>query len=253
MKEFVNQIAEHSVLCIGFLIAMFCVILFIVILTKLIEQERKDQDQAGEEDNLYQLLSDNSFQVYIVVRKKDMFPVFISDNIEQILGLEKQDVKVDLSALEWIIEEEEKDRFKKLWNSRNKEESFVVDLTCNHFKTGERQYMLFHVEENRDKEYAMILLQDINKQKKAEFDLRKQLNQAEQDNKAKTEFLSKMSHEIRTPMNGILGMLELARMDMDHKEKVTEYLDKADNLSKYLLGLINDILDLTRIKSGIFR
>lgn len=167
--------------------------------------------------------------------------------------MEKQDVKVDLSALEWIIEEEEKDRFKKLWNSRNKEESFVVDLTCNHFKTGERQYMLFHVEENRDKEYAMILLQNINKQKKAEFDLRKQLNQAEQDNKAKTEFLSKMSREIRTPMNGILGMLELARMDMDHKEKVTEYLDKADNLSKYLLGLINDILDLTRIKSGIFR
>ena len=72
----------------------------------------------------------------------------------------------------------------------------------------------------------------------------------EEENEAKTEFLSEMSHEIRTPMNGILGLLELAKMEIADQGTVLAYLEKTQNLSRFLLHLINDVLDLTRIENG---
>jgi signal transduction histidine kinase/ActR/RegA family two-component response regulator len=72
---------------------------------------------------------------------------------------------------------------------------------------------------------------------------------ADSANRAKTDFLSRMSHDIRTPMNGIIGMTHLARQQKD-PEKVREYLDKVDTSSKFLLGLVNDILDMTKAESG---
>lgn len=73
---------------------------------------------------------------------------------------------------------------------------------------------------------------------------------AESASREKSEFLSRMSHEIRTPMNGIVGMTELARHWVDDPEKVQAYLEKIRLSSDYLLQLINDILDMSRIESG---
>lgn len=73
---------------------------------------------------------------------------------------------------------------------------------------------------------------------------------AEIASKAKSEFLSSMSHDIRTPMNAILGMAEVAAMHIDDKNRVKDALDKIKSSGKYLLGLINNILDMSRIESG---
>lgn len=67
---------------------------------------------------------------------------------------------------------------------------------------------------------------------------------------AKTDFLSRMSHEIRTPMNAISGMTTIAKTLLDDKEKTMECLTKIENANGYLLELINDILDMSRIESG---
>ncbi|MCB6610702.1 ATP-binding protein [[Clostridium] symbiosum] len=67
---------------------------------------------------------------------------------------------------------------------------------------------------------------------------------------AKTDFLSRMSHEIRTPMNAIVGMTAIARSMAGDREKVLECLDKLDTSNQYLLNLVNDILDMSRIESG---
>ena len=67
---------------------------------------------------------------------------------------------------------------------------------------------------------------------------------------SKTDFLSQMSHEIRTPMNGILGMLSLLKTHLNQAGAAEEYLAKTENLSHFLLTLINDILDMSRIESG---
>jgi len=73
---------------------------------------------------------------------------------------------------------------------------------------------------------------------------------AEQASKAKTEFLSRMSHEIRTPMNAIIGLSALAASDVDKPELMTDAIAKIGMSARYLLSLINDILDMSRIESG---
>ncbi len=79
-----------------------------------------------------------------------------------------------------------------------------------------------------------------------------QLNQQQHDiaSKAKSEFLSRMSHEIRTPMNGIIGMTAIALQKEQSPERIMDCLQKIQSSSNYLLGLINDILDMSKIESG---
>ena len=76
------------------------------------------------------------------------------------------------------------------------------------------------------------------------------LNVAENANNAKTSFLSNMSHEIRTPMNAIIGLDNIALSDPDISPKTREYLEKIGSSAEHLLGIINDILDMSRIESG---
>lgn len=73
---------------------------------------------------------------------------------------------------------------------------------------------------------------------------------AEHANRAKSEFLSNMSHDIRTPMNGIIGMTEIASSNANDPKKVEECLQKIALSGKHLLGLINDVLDMSKIESG---
>lgn len=74
--------------------------------------------------------------------------------------------------------------------------------------------------------------------------------EATKANKAKSEFLSSMSHDIRTPMNGIVGMTTIAMANIDNTERVKDCLRKITLSSKHLLGLINDVLDMSKIESG---
>lgn len=69
-------------------------------------------------------------------------------------------------------------------------------------------------------------------------------------NKAKSEFLSSMSHDIRTPMNGIVGMTAIAMANIDNSDRVKDCLGKITLSSRHLLGLINDVLDMSKIESG---
>ena len=80
--------------------------------------------------------------------------------------------------------------------------------------------------------------------------LQEALATAEHANKAKTAFLSNMSHEIRTPMNAIIGLNNIALNDPTASDKVKVYLEKIGGSAKHLLGIINDILDMSRIDSG---
>jgi signal transduction histidine kinase/CheY-like chemotaxis protein len=99
-----------------------------------------------------------------------------------------------------------------------------------------------------DKENELIVLTrtDITEAQRQQMEHEKELKAA---NKAKSDFLSRMSHDIRTPLNGIIGMTYLTKTEKN-PEKIQENLQKIDTSSKFLLGLINDVLDMSKAESG---
>lgn len=112
---------------------------------------------------------------------------------------------------------------------------------------------------DKDGNITAILLanRDITREKEKELEqereLRNALAAAEHANKAKTNFLNSISHDIRTPMNAVIGFTALATTHVDDKELVMDYLKKINVSSRHLLSLINDVLDMSRIESGIVK
>lgn len=107
-----------------------------------------------------------------------------------------------------------------------------------------------------DEKYATVVLgfkncdEDIRYEKEKQSQLEKAIIAAEVANKAKTTFLFNMSHDIRTPMNAILGFTAMAKRNPDDKKKIAECLDKVEIAGNYLLELIDDILDMSRIENN---
>jgi len=97
--------------------------------------------------------------------------------------------------------------------------------------------------------HYLAVKEDITEKKKLEDDLRKAKEEADKASQAKSEFLAHMSHEIRTPMNAIMGMIRLARRT-ELSDKQRDYLDKIMASSYILQGIIDDILDLSKIEAS---
>ena len=103
-------------------------------------------------------------------------------------------------------------------------------------------------------EKVLLISQDTTQEKLAEIESRIALKEAyeaaNKANRSKTEFLSNMSHDIRTPMNAIVGMSVIAGANIDHPDRVIDCLGKITKSSRHLLGLINEVLDMSRIENG---
>lgn len=101
---------------------------------------------------------------------------------------------------------------------------------------------------------AIIAIRGVDSEVKHEMEyqdrLAKAAAEAERANRAKTDFLSRMSHDIRTPINGIMGMLEIVRRNRSDEERVEDCLGKIEMSAGYLLTLINDVLDMSKLESG---
>ena len=98
--------------------------------------------------------------------------------------------------------------------------------------------------------YLKLFRDQVSQLKRMNTEMDAARKEAEQANMAKQDFLSSMSHDIRTPMNAIIGMTSLALENTDNPEQVRDYLGKIALSSKHLLGLINDVLDISKIESG---
>ena len=102
----------------------------------------------------------------------------------------------------------------------------------------------------RLEQYNIQLTQANDEMRRAQDAAAEALQSAERASKAKTDFLSNMSHDIRTPMNAIIGITTLMKNELHEPEKLAEHLGKLESSSQLLLGIINDILDMSRIESG---
>lgn len=119
-------------------------------------------------------------------------------------------------------------------------------------QTGKECWAAYSVKplEYDGKPQLLVVMRDVTASKEIQLSMKDAMDVAEAANAAKSEFLSRMSHEIRTPMNVIIGMLQIARGSVDDSEKVEVSLAKIGNASDRLLGLINDVLDISKIENG---
>ena len=134
-------------------------------------------------------------------------------------------------AYEWA-----KDHFLGLFHN----EYFLIQQVNNQLVNAQRKL----TRSNKQLEYALKENKEINEK------LEEARIMAERANRSKTKFLSNMSHDIRTPMNAIIGLTELMRRHLTEPEMLKNYISKLQSSSHYLLELINDILDLSKIESG---
>lgn len=117
---------------------------------------------------------------------------------------------------------------------------------------GKWKRMAFIVKKRNDEgcvTHILCVIRNITELKKKEHDLELNVEQARRDAAEKSSFLSNMSHDIRTPMNGIIGMVDLAERNPSDLETQTYCLNKIKETSKYLLSIVNDVLDMNKLES----
>ena len=130
--------------------------------------------------------------------------------------------------------------------------NFMAEIRDKNNHSHVKRYQVFYISQELGRVcIARTDVTDIIRQEQQQKEiLSAALTAAEQANAAKTDFLSRMSHEIRTPMNAIIGMSAIAAQAVGNDEQIAECISKIGISSRFLLSLINDILDMSRIESG---
>ena len=247
-----NSLQRSTILLVGAVVLCIAALLISFIIQKGRINLRKKDTEILYRDELFQKLSMNVDDVFLMLDAKTYQADYVSPNAEKLLGITAEQIRKDIRVLEKLHPAEHEDPEKNYLGAIRVHEQREWDLEYVHLKTGERRW--FHniamgSEVNGKKKYILVM-SDRTSDWKMNQALSEAVRAAETANRAKSTFLSNMSHDIRTPMNAIIGFTTLAVSNIDDKKKVRDYLGKILSSSNHLLSLINDILDMSRIESG---
>ena len=210
---------------------------------------RRKNTEISYRDELFQKLSLNVDDAFLMLDAKNHKVDYVSPNIERLLGIPWREVRQNAFALDKLGAPEQGENFLDGLLSGQQRE---WDLEFEHLETKERRW--FHIiaigSEVEGRTKHILVMSDRTADKQVNQALSDAVAAAETANRAKSTFLSNMSHDIRTPMNAIIGFTTLAISNIDDKNRVKDYLSKTLASSNHLLSLINDVLDMSRIESG---
>ena len=247
-----NSLQRSTMLLVGAVVLCIAAFLIsLIIQTNRTNLRRKDTEILYR-DELFQKLSMNVDDVFLMLDAKTYQADYVSPNAEKLLGITAEQIRKDIRVLGKLHPAEHEDPEKNYLEEIQVHEQREGDFKYVHLKTGEKRW--FHniamgSEVNGKKKYILVM-SDRTSDWKMNQALSEAVRAAETANKAKSTFLSNMSHDIRTPMNAIIGFTTLAVSNIDDKKRVQDYLGKILSSSNHLLSLINDILDMSRIESG---
>ena len=213
---------------------------------------RRKNTQIRYRDELFQKLSLNVDDVFLMLDAKTAKVDYVSPNIQRLLGIPEDQVRQDVSVMAALHPKDDPDRDKDFLEGLLRGGQREWDAEYVHQATGDRRW--FHIiamgSEVEGRAKHILVMSDRTADKQVNQALSNAVAAAETANRAKSTFLSNMSHDIRTPMNAIIGFTTLAISNIADTERVRDYLAKTLASSSHLLSLINDVLDMSRIESG---
>ncbi|WP_050696922.1 hybrid sensor histidine kinase/response regulator [Anaeromassilibacillus senegalensis] len=212
--------------------------------------QRKQKENDRFLLNIYQAISENTDTVIFILNNKAAAPDYVFENSGRILGVSAEEFlkkeaqqerasafRDKLQALLWEPWPAEGcQREMHTYNDRLHRDMWLKVLICPFLLGGEPKCL-----------YAVT---DVTQEHQDREKIAAAVVAAEQANAAKSSFFSSVSHDMRTPMNGIVGMTAIAKRSLDDRARVLDCLNKIDLSSRHLLGLINDVLDMSKIESG---
>ena len=247
-----NRLQRSTIIFVSAIVFCIAALFISLIIQKNRTNLRRKDTEILYRDELFQKLSMNVDDVFLMLDAKTYQADYISPNVEKLLGITVEQIHKDICILGKLYSEKQEDPEKNYLEEIQVQEQREWDFEYVHLKTGEKRW--FHniamgSEVNGKKKYILVM-SDRTSDRKMNQALSEAVRAAETANKAKSTFLSNMSHDIRTPMNAIIGFTTLAVSNIDDKKRVRDYLGKILSSSNHLLSLINDILDMSRIESG---
>ena len=247
-----DELWFHTVQIVAGIVAGLALLVILLIVRRSHTTLRRKNTEISYRDELFQKLSLNVDDVFLMVDVKTTKADYVSPNVERLLGIPWREVRQDARVLAALhpngFPERDKNYLKGLLSGQQREWDFEFE----HRETKERRW--FHViaigSEVEGRAKYILVLSDRTADRQVNQALSDAVAAAETANRAKSTFLSNMSHDIRTPMNAIIGFTTLALSNIDDTDRVKDYLGKTLASSNHLLSLINDVLDMSRIESG---
>ena len=252
VNDSMNSLQRSTILLVSAVVLCIAAFFISLVIQKSRINLKKKDTEILYRDELFQKLSMNVDDVFLMLDAKTYHADYVSPNVENLLGITVEQIRKDISILGKLHTAEQGDPEKNYLEEIQVNEQREWDFEYVHLKTGEKRR--FHniamgSEVNGKKKYILVM-SDRTADWKMNQALSEAVRSAETANRAKSTFLSNMSHDIRTPMNAIIGFTTLAVSNIDDKKRVRDYLGKILSSSNHLLSLINDILDMSRIESG---
>ena len=239
----------HTVQIVAGIVLGFAALAILLVVRRGHTALRQKNTKLLYRDELFQKLSLNVDDVFLMLDAETSKVDYVSPNIERLLGIPWKEVRQNAFALDKLgAPEQGKNFLDGLLSGQQREWDFEFE----HLETKERRW--FHNiaigSEVEGRTKYILVMSDRTADKQVNQALSDAVAAAETANRAKSTFLSNMSHDIRTPMNAIIGFTTLAVSQLDDRDRVKDYLTKILASGNHLLSLINDILDMSRIESG---
>ena len=225
--------------------------------TKAKEEYRRAAVAHMTYSKVAQALAGDYFSIYIVDPDTDEFAEYSATKEYDDLGIEKAGedfFALSRSNMERLVFSGDRDRVlgtfhrRKVMSILERDGHFTMKYRLMTGETPIWVSMKVTLLEDQDGRHLIIGMNNIDAQMKRETEYQRHI--AEARTRARNDFLANMSHDIRTPMNAIVGYTNIAKANMNDPGTVTNALEKIGSSSHYLLSLINDILDISKIESG---
>ena len=246
-----NRLQYTTMAVMSGITGMLAVAALLLVVQSNRQKLRKKDQQLLAREELFSNLSRNVDDVFLMIDTETSKAEYVSPNVQRILGLSPEAVQEDLHVLYPAGDDSGASRLESLMQM---EQGVQQEWECEFVnqETGEPRYL--HVtgflNDVQGARKCIVDMSDRTGEHQTTLAVEAALEVAEKASKAKTDFLSNMSHDIRTPMNAIIGITTLMKNELHQPERLAEHLGKLETSGRLLLGIINDILDMSRIESG---